>query len=292
MKRYAIYLFFFLLMCSLLAVLSEQRKIAQIVAGKITLQAKEQGVLLYFQNPRLALIGLNVDKLEIGIPRYALGFDLGRAKIRFSLLSLLNLSDGSALRIKAEPYLGDLELLLDNPTKNMQIVSTASKLDLSKHPQALGLGISAGTLSYHLDLLVDHINGQEHSGTIEIIVDELEQSQQIRLPAQLTGIPGDLTIPTFEIESLRCKLSLETGVVSTEDCLLDSSLLKLDLNGEVRPRARSLLLRGKADLTKESMDQIGELLRLFSNGRLVKGQSSFNWRYSQTGAIQNFEIVN
>jgi len=279
-------------MCSLLAVLSEQRKIAQIVAGKITLQAKEQGVLLYFQNPRLALIGLNVDKLEIGIPRYALGFDLGRAKIRFSLLSLLNLSDGSALRIKAEPYLGDLELLLDNPTKNMQIVSTASKLDLSKHPQALGLGISAGTLSYHLDLLVDHINGQEHSGTIEIIVDELEQSQQIRLPAQLTGIPGDLTIPTFEIESLRCKLSLETGVVSTEDCLLDSSLLKLDLNGEVRPRARSLLLRGKADLTKESMDQIGELLRLFSNGRLVKGQSSFNWRYSQTGAIQNFEIVN
>jgi len=292
MKRYIFGVVLFFSFCVGLAVVSEQGRLAQILAGKIAQEAREQGVFLSFNNPSLAIVGINVDRLEVGVPRYALGLDLGKTKVRISLLSLLGLSRSGTVQIVSQPYLGELRLSMHQPTDSIKISSMAKRLNLAEHPQFLGLGLVSGELSYELDLKIDHQNGENHRGTIKLLVNDIKQPQPTRLLARLTGFPGDFTIPPYSIKQLDCNITLAGEVITSESCLLESSLINIETRGESRAGVRSLLLEGSASLSEEGMVEAGTLIRLLAQGKLAPGQSSFNWRYSQTGAIQNFEIVN
>lgn len=221
------------------ALISNRSKIAELLLAPMVREARENGIVLSLEDPSLQFFGVGARKLYFQPPGVPILLTFDDVHVAPALSALLS----GTLRGTWDAFFygGHLTGSVESPAASSILLSLElTDALLAPNQQLQALGFRSGRLSASVQSLILDA-GVPSAGAITLHLREFDQAQAMLLPASVTGLPGDMTLPALGKGTLSCTFNFATrGTLSWSDCTLQSDLTTILSSGEMTDTAVSL----------------------------------------------------
>ncbi|NLF26233.1 MAG: hypothetical protein GX589_11335 [Deltaproteobacteria bacterium] len=249
------------------------------------------GVQVGFKHTRVYPIAFAGDAATITVPagKIPLTINLEDVKISPCWLSFL-----PCLELSGSAYGGFARVgLVYPPMGQLYTRASLNEISLSDHPQLQSLGVRGGSVNLEiakLGLTVEDI--LETDSVLKIT--GLSLPKKTILPAAMTGLPMEISIPAIAKLDLETHLVSDGGVAILKPFKLNSSLGSLEGSAQIKlapgNRITSLDVTGLVSLTKQGSADLGTFLPLLSQGKLSSKTQTFSLTISGTPTSPKIEL--
>ncbi|MCB0352564.1 MAG: hypothetical protein KDD64_03540 [Bdellovibrionales bacterium] len=259
--------------------LVDSKTYASAIISKLTEISAEQGVTFGAENADLVWLGLTSSRTTLRFEKFPIPIEMTNVRALISPESIARLSPAFSL----ESTLLSGTLHAEGKTslgESLNAKGRLSEINIAALPQLQAFGLRAGTLSAELDSFeMDDTGLPRYS--LSFFLSELEKPDVSRVSRFLTGLPMDLVIPAFTVNSLEGKVSAVENSLSLTELSLRSS--HGAASGSIH-KARQGELHGviRVTLSEQGKKDIGPFLPLVSSGALRDNTSQFQISFTGT----------
>lgn len=261
---------------ALLVVLRSLGPAAQYITQRAIEEAARNGIRLSVGASRLGFLSFEVQRVSLFFPRAFTSLEADSAR---ASLPLAAFTGKSRLDLSGELYGGTFEAATRGAFPPQRLGSgRISGVQLARHPQLRGLGITAGVLELSAQ--------EQHDGTVtgSLLLSGVEKPSSGQLPGWATGgLP--ILVPAFSALELRAEASITPELLMLKSVSGSSSLMSLSGGGSVliKPKAGTDSdLKVKVTLTDAGVEAFKGWITLLSGDRIRPGAKQFEVTFRGT----------
>lgn len=248
--------------------------------------ARSSNINISLSQPRLKLIGLEVKEVDLFVSRLLMPFTLQDLSLRLNSLKMLFGTLEASFHCSLYDGNADGNFSFNPSSQTGTGIFNSQKIDLSKHPSAISLGITSGKINLNIDKIQFSKNMLESlSSTIE--VSGLSKPVASVFKFSYQGNSLEVIIPRLSELTLILKSSLDGGMVTVNSFRSTSSLGEFTGQGSAvvrgdRSTKRNIDFKLSVILLPPGKEFLGPYLPLLSNNRLHSNSNKFSITVSGT----------
>lgn len=212
------------------------------IVESIESKAADGGIFLKLAEPDLGFGSITSQKATILFRAVPISLELDSLHIGCRP-ALLSFSLNCAVNFAA--YQGQVQMNLIASTKGISVSEgriDGVKIDL--HPQLNALGFKAGLLSANINEL------SRESLKASISAHDISKPEQTILPSWMVGMPFDIPIPSFIVNSLKVEIVKSEKLLDLSSVLLESTLANsTSKNLQMKLGSKPLAISGELEVT-------------------------------------------
>lgn len=250
---------------------------AEYITQNIKKPIKQHGIEFNCHSSHLNFIGLTFDNATLTIPKFWSSIKLDHLTTKVSILKLL--SQVLSLKFDGLAYDGTIvgDITCSDDYSQILVNSILQSIDLSKHPQLEGLGITSGRLDLNLSEVVIQ-KSLPVSGTGKLQLSNFELTDTSFLQLSETQIPFSIKIPVIKNASIELPFTLYPNHVDIEKIAISSSLLtakgSISLNYN-QTAIQSVNIAIDVELSDLGSAEFKDYLPIISGNKLTKESRQF-----------------